>query len=170
MATVRPNVFRAVRSREQHELNIVRPQTVINESAFRVKRTGFRLKNIVYRDVTGSDIVIIGGYGVGKENFQLIYELADKLDAAVGATRKAVDEGWAPFEIQIGQTGKIIAADVCICFGVSGSLQHTIGIKSARKIIAVNLDPTAQIFSISDIAILADCKTVIESMLEKIPN
>ena len=127
-------------------------------------------KNIVYRDVTGSDIVIIGGYGVGKENFQLIYELADKLDAAVGATRKAVDEGWAPFEIQIGQTGKIIAADVCICFGVSGSLQHTIGIKSARKIIAVNLDPTAQIFSISDIAILADCKTVIESMLEKIPN
>lgn len=168
MATVRPNVFRVVKSEEQYDLDIIRPQSVIDTSVSRVRRAGFRPKDIIYRDVTGADIVIIGGYGVGKDNFHLIYELADKLDAAVGATRKAVDEGWAPFEIQIGQTGKMIAADVCICFGVSGSLQHTIGIKGARKVIAVNSDPTAQIFGISDVAILADCNAVIKSMLERI--
>lgn len=118
-----------------------------------------------YKDVEEANIVIVGGYGVGKDAFPLLQELALKVDAAVGATRKAVDEGWAPFEIQVGQTGKMIAPDLYICFGVSGALQHTIGVRGARKIIAVNNDPTAPIFGISDVAILGDCRTVLENLI-----
>lgn len=167
MATVRPNVFCVSKCKESHELRIIKPIITIDTNIIRVKRTGFKPKEFRYRDVTEADIVIIGGYGVGKEEFPLLYELADKLDAAVGATRKVVDEGWAPLEIQIGQTGKIVAPEVCICFGVSGSLQHTIGIRGSRKIIAVNSDPTAQIFGISDVAILGDCRPIIRQMLKK---
>ena len=89
------------------------------------------------------------------------------MDAAGGVTRKVVDEGWAPFELQIGQTGKNIAPELCILFGVSGALQHTIGIRNAKKIIAVNSDPTAAVFKISNVAILADAAEIISRMTEQ---
>lgn len=167
MATVRPNVFPVAKCREERALTITRSEISINPETVRVKRTGFLPKENVYRDVTEADLVLIGGYGIGKEGFRLLCQLAEKLDAAVGATRKAVDEGWAPMEIQVGQTGKVIAPDLCICFGVSGSLQHTIGLRGSGRIIAVNSDPTAQIFALSDVAILADCGPVIRKMLER---
>ncbi len=168
MATIRPNVFRVSQCKKKYKLKITRIENDIYSNIFKVKRIGFTQKKNMYRDVTEADIVLIAGYGVKKDDFKLIYKLADKLDAAVGVTRKVVDEGLAPMDIQIGQTGKVIAPEVCICFGVSGSLQHTIGIKGSKKIIAVNSDPTAQIFGMSDQAILADCGQVIRHMLEMV--
>ena len=98
------------------------------------------------------------------EGFEWIYKLSACLNAASGATRKAVDEGWAPIEIQIGQTGKTVAPDVYIACGVSGALQHTLGMKRSKKIIAINEDPAAPIFSMCDVAILGNASDVLKEL------
>lgn len=168
MASVRANVFAVSHCERPIKLEITRFGSDLKLGSQRVVPLGSRPKATAYKDVEEARIVIVGGYGAGKKGFQLIRELALKLDVAVGATRKAVDEGWAPFEIQIGQTGKMIAPEVYLCFGVSGALQHTIGIRGAKKVIAVNNDPTAPIFNISDVAILGDCVAVLESLLQQV--
>ncbi|MDO4321392.1 MAG: electron transfer flavoprotein subunit alpha [Lachnospiraceae bacterium] len=166
MASVRGNVFSVVHAAEKKELDVIKSEILIDKSSLKVKRVGFKPKKVIYKDVEEADIVIVGGYGAGKKGFELIHELAIKLSAAVGATRKAVDEGWAPFEIQVGQTGKVVAPDLYICFGVSGALQHTIGIRGAKKIIAVNDDPTAQIFGMADVAILGDSTEILQTLIK----
>ncbi len=167
MASVRPNVFRIVKCGEKKTLDVLRPEIEVDTTSLKIRRVGFTAKKTVYKDIEEASFVLIGGYGVGKEGVKLMRELAEKLGAAVGVTRKVVDEGWAPIELQIGQTGKTIAPDICICFGVSGSLQHTIGIKQAKRIIAVNHDPTAQIFSMSDVAILGDCRQILGHLMKR---
>ncbi|MDO4274565.1 MAG: electron transfer flavoprotein subunit alpha [Eubacteriales bacterium] len=168
MASVRPNIFAVVRTDTHRKMEILREQVTITSELLRVKRAGTQEKKSIYKDVEEARVVLVGGFGAGEKGFQLINELAVKLDAAVGATRKAVDEGWAPFEIQIGQTGKIIAPDLYICFGVSGALQHTIGVRGAKKMIAVNNDPTAPVFNCCDMAVLGDCVEVLENMIKQV--
>ena len=166
MATVRPGVFDIQGSSAEFDLNIVKFEVKPEESFGRIIRTGRRENNESFADVEEAQIILAGGYGLeSRENFQLLYKLADKLGAAVAATRKAVDEGWAPSEIQVGQTGKTVLPTVYIAFGISGALQHMLGMKKARKIIAVNNDPAAPIFSICDKAIFADAAEVIKEML-----
>lgn len=164
MASIRPNVFKVEPYVHQVELSIKRPKINVNLSELRVQLINTKPKITVFKDVAEAEIVIAGGYGVGKENFKLIHELAIKIGAAVGATRKVVDEGWAPFDIQIGQTGKTIAPELYIACGISGTLQHSIGVKNAKKIIAINTDPVAPIFSMSDISILGDVKQILEEL------
>lgn len=166
MASVRANVFGVVHTEAAKPIHVIRRNAEINVDDMKVKNMGSQPKTSAYKDIEEANIILVGGYGIGKEGFAVLEKLALKLGAAVGATRKAVDEGWAPFEVQVGQTGKMIAPDLYVCFGVSGALQHTIGIRGAKKIIAVNSDPTAQIFNMSDVAILSDAKTVMESMLK----
>lgn len=167
MASVRANIFNIEYRKQLGKLDIIRPEIAFALKETRVKCIGTEPRTTAYKDVEEAKVLIVGGYGAGREGFRLIHELALKMDAAVGATRKAVDEGWAPFEIQIGQTGKIVAPDVYLCFGVSGALQHTIGIRGAKKIIAVNRDPAAQIFGISDVAILGDCEEVLKHLIQQ---
>jgi electron transfer flavoprotein alpha subunit len=117
-------------------------------------------------DLATAQIVIGGGVALGSAaNFQLIQSLAKKLGAAIGATRAAVDAGYAPNDWQVGQTGKIIAPDLYIAIGISGALQHLAGIQGARKIIAINSDPEAPLVKLADVALIGDLFEIIPQLL-----
>jgi electron transfer flavoprotein alpha subunit len=117
--------------------------------------------------IEGADVIVAGGRGLGgPENFTLVEELAKALGGAVGATRAVVDAGWYPYSTQVGQTGKTVSPKLYVACGISGAIQHKVGMQSSGVIIAINKDPNAPIFEFSDLGVVGDVHQVVPKLTE----
>ena len=166
MVTVREGVMKmdAPDPSRKGKLVRVKPQITDAETVVKVLERVRADKEV---DLKGAQIIVSGGYGVGsKANFKLIYDLAEALGGEVGASRAAVDAGWIDHDHQVGQTGVTVRPRLYIACGISGSIQHCAGMSDSKKIIAINTDPGAPIFSIAHYSIVGDLNTVISQMIK----
>lgn len=172
MATIRPGVFAAPEKteRDTSKVEIKKIDVKLQDSDFRVQIAKILREEGSKIDITEADVIIGGGFGLGgAEGFELLQSLADCFDnAVIGASRKAVDVGWIGYPHQVGQTGKTVRPKLYIAAGISGALQHRVGMQKSDTIIAINKDPDAPIFSFADHGIVGDLFQVIPEMVKQI--
>ena len=168
MATVRPLVMKPLDRDEGRSGEIVKVAPNPARLASRVKVLESVVEDLDQVNLTEADIVVSGGRGLENEKgFEMIKELADALGGAVAASRAAVDSGWVPYPHQVGQTGKTVAPKIYIACGISGAIQHLVGMQSADTIIAINRDADAPIFDVATYGIVGDVFEVVPKLIEK---
>jgi len=140
----------------------------IDEAAVRSSVTGFQEAGTGDVDITDAEVLVSVGRGIEEEqNLDLIFDLAEALDATVSSSRPIVDSGWLPGDRQVGQSGKVVTPEVYIAIGISGAVQHVAGMKGAETIVAINNDPSAPIFDIADYGIVDDLFDVVPALIEE---
>ena len=168
MATVHPGVFQELPHDSETVGRIIYPEMGILAKT-RVELIRSQRQQTHDTNLDNADVVVVGGRGLGsKENFRLVFKLADLLEGEVGATRPAILAGWAGEDRLLGQTGKSVKPKLLISIGTSGALQYTAGIQSAETIVAINRDPGAPIFKLADLGLVGDASTLLSLLLQAI--
>lgn len=165
--TSRPGSYKTAERDPKNKCEIKIKKVKVPEEMKKHKIISFRPKDRL--DLTSAKKIVSGGLGLGKpEGFNLLKQFADVLGAEVGASRPVVDLGWIPYEHQVGQTGQTVRAKLYVAAGISGKIQHTVGMKNSENIISINNDPDAEIAKVSDYFINADLYDAIPKMIEEI--
>ena len=169
MATVRPNVFKVNPKDNYSDTQFYKREVNVSEVHDRVKILEFKKTvETTINELDSAEIIVAGGRGLKNEaGFKLLKQFADKIGGSIAATRVAVEMGLAPQSVQIGQTGKTVAPKIYIACGISGAIQHTIGMENSEHIIAINNDENAPIFDIADTGIVGDFFEIIPEFLKQ---
>ena len=169
MATLRPKTVPQAKRDDSRKGEVIPVEGKVDPSALKVKVVERIKEEVEGVKLEDAEVVVSGGRGMGSaENFEMIRELANVLGGAVGATRPACDEGWAPMTLQIGQTGKVVSPKLYIAVALSGAIQHIGGCLGSKYIVAINKDKEANIFNVAHFGIVADYKEVLPALTSKL--
>lgn len=168
MATVRPKVMKALEPDSSRSGQIIEETISLKEEDMRTKVIEIIKDVKKAANLADAHVIVCGGKGMGDvAGFQLIHELADTIGASVGGTRDVVEAGWLPHEMQIGQTGETVTPKIYFAIGISGAIQHVVGMKNSELIIAINKDPKAPIFEVATYGIVGDAFEIVPKLIEQ---
>lgn len=168
MATVRTKVFPPAEKKDSRQGQIITIEERVDPSAIKIRVIDRIKEEVEGVKLEDAEVVVSGGHGIGSaKNFEMLWELARLLGGAVGATRRACDEGWVPVTRQVGQSGKVVSPKIYFAIALSGAMSHIVGCLGSKCIVAINKDHEANIFNVAHYGIVADYKEVLPALIEK---